>query len=158
MDHEHVRIAVSGATTPGVEHVPARRLESGYWELMRSPLYATQVAVGDVIRVLDSAAGKFEIVARGGNVSVQFYLGEHDADDVPATEDAARGIAAELATLGGHMDGMTAGLIACSIPSKVGFAAIEKLFEAATGRHPGAQWQYGNVYDSATGEPLRWWE
>lgn len=158
MDHEHVRIAVSDATTPGVEHVPARRLESGCWELIRSPLYAMQVAAGDVIRVLDSAAGSFEIVTRGGNVSVQFYLGEHEADDIQATKDIARGMAADLAVLGGHVDGMTAGLIACSIPSEAGFAAIEELFEAVTHRHPGAQWQYGNVYDSATGEPLRWWE
>src|SRR5262249_50230166 len=98
------------------------------------------------------------IVSRGGNVSVQFYLCEQDADDAQATAKAAMEIAPYIASLGGRMDGQTAGLIVYSIPSDVGFQAIEKVLEAAVRRHPGAQWQYCNVYDSETGEPLRWWE
>lgn len=158
MKHEHVRIAVTDATTPGVEHVPARKLQDGEWELVRSPLYATQVAAGDVIRILNSETGAFEIVARGGNVSVHFYLCEHDADNTQATASVAMDIAQDIASLGGRMDGQTAGLIVYSIPSQAGFPAIEKVLEAAARRHPGAQWQYCNVYDPRTGEPLRWWE
>jgi hypothetical protein len=158
MKHEHVRIAVTDTTTPGVEHVPARKLQDGEWELIRSPLYATQVAAGDVIRILDSETGTFEIVARGGNVSVHFYLCEHDADDAEATARIAKDIAPDIAELRGRMDGQTAGLIVYSIPSGAGFQAIEKVFEAAVRRHLGAQWQYCNVYDPRTGEPLRWWE
>lgn len=158
MDHEHVKIAVSDAIRPGVEHVPARKLADGTWELIRSPLYAMQVAAGDLVRVLDSDAGTFEILRRGGNVSVQFYLGPHQADDIQATKDAARAIELNLAILGGRLDGMTAGLVAFTIPVKAGFSAIENIFEEAAGRYVDAQWQYGNIYDPVTQEPLRWWE
>lgn len=158
MTHEHIRIAVSDTATPGFEHVPASRVEDGCWELTRSPLYATQVAAGDVIRVLDWDAGAFEIVRRGGNVSVQFYLSAQDADDAQATVAIASEISSELAILGGRMDGMTAGLIVFSIPYRVGFAAIEKVFEDTARRHVGTQWQYGNVYDPVTEDLLRWWE
>ena len=39
----------------------------------------------------------------------------------------------------------------------VGFTAIEEAVGAAVGRHPEAQWQYSNVYDPVTGEPIGWW-
>jgi hypothetical protein len=158
MSHEHVRIAVIGARTPGVEYVPARKLRGGQWQLICSPLYATQIASGDVIKILSSEAGTFEIIHRGGNVSIQFYLAESEADDVQATETVAREIAQSIAILGGRLDGQTAGLIVCTIPVKASFPAIEEVMEAAVRRHPGAQWQYCNVFDPDTGEPLRWWE
>lgn len=158
MKHEHVRITVSDATTPGVEHVPARQLRNGDWELLRSPLYATQVAAGDVVRILDSETGTFEIVTRGGNVCVQFYLHDRDADDAQATEKVARDITRDIASVGGRLDGQTPGLIAFSIPVRVGFPTIEQIFAAAVRRSPGAQWQYTNVYDPKTGVPLAWWE
>lgn len=76
MRHEHARVAVADAPSPGVENVPARRIERDVWQLLCSPLYAMGLAAGDVIRTTDAATGAFEIVARGGNVCVQFYLGE----------------------------------------------------------------------------------
>jgi hypothetical protein len=157
MNHEHVRVAVSGAERPGAEDVPARKTTDG-WELLRSPLYATQVAAGDVIRMIDRDAGSFEIVRRGGNISVQFYLAAHDMDNIEATTEIANEIESELAALGGRMDGKTAGLIVFSIPISAGFATVEKVFELAAHRHIGAQWQYGNVYDPLTQEPLLWWQ
>lgn len=158
MNHEHVKIAVTDSIKSGVEYVPANRMHEECWELIRSPLYATQVAAGDVIRVLDCETGSFEVVHRGGNVSVQFYLRPNDADNFDATTAVAKEIESELRVLDGRMDGMTAGLIVFSIPCKVGFAAIEKVFEDVAHRHIGAKWQYGNVYDPVTEEPLLWWE
>jgi hypothetical protein len=158
MTHEHVRIAVTDATRPGVEQVPARRIRDDEWQLLRSPLYATKVAAGDVIRVTNQDTGEFEIVARGGNVCVQFYMGASDVDDAEATMRAAKTIARDIEPLGGSMDAQTPGLIAFTLPVDVGFPAIESVFAAAAERHSGAEWQYSNVYDPATGDPLGWWE
>lgn len=105
-----------------------------------------------------SEVGAFEIVAHGGNVAVQFYLAESEADDVHATENVAKRLTPEIIALGGCMDGQTAGLIVYTIPIKAGFQAIEKVFEMGVSKFPGAQWQYSNVYDINTGEPLCWWE
>ncbi|HRK47244.1 MAG TPA: DUF4265 domain-containing protein [Nocardioides sp.] len=157
MAHEHVSIAVTDATRPGIEQVPARRVGDDEWQLLRSPLYATDVATGDVIRVTNHDTGEFEIVERGGNVCVQFYLGESETDDAEATMRVAKQLARELETLGGTMDAQTPGLIACTIPVDVGFPAIERVLAAAVEGHPGAEWQYSNVYDPATGDPLGWW-
>lgn len=158
MAHEHVRIAVADATRPGIEQVPARRISDIEWQLTRSPLYATEVAAGDVIRVINHDTGEFEIVARGGNVCVQFYMGASDVNDAEATTRAAQTIAREIEPLGGTMDAQTAGLIVFTIPVEVGFPAIEGVFVAAVERHPGAEWQYSNVYHPTTGDPLGWWE
>jgi hypothetical protein len=158
MAHEHVRIAVTDATRPGVEQVPARHVSDATWQLLRSPLYATGVAAGDVIRVTNHDTGEFEIVARGGNVCVQFYLAKSDVDDAEATMKVAGEIARDIEPLGGSVDAKTPGLITFTIPVDVGFPAIEKVFAAAAERHAGAEWQYSNVYDPATDEPLGWWE
>lgn len=156
--HEHVRLAVTGATVPGAEQVPARRISDAEWQLLRSPFYATEVAAGDVVRLTNHDTGEFEIVVRGGNVCVQFYLGESGIDDAEATMRVAMTLARDIEPLGGSMDAQTPGLIAFTIPVNVGFPAIERVFAAAVERHPGAEWQYSNVYDPATGDPLGWWE
>jgi len=158
MKHKHVKIAVADTNVRGVEHVPAIEFENGEWELINSPLYATQVAAGDIIRILDSETGAFEIVHHGGNISVQFYLAETQADDIQATNTVIKDLASAIAALNGRMDGYTAGLIVYSIPAKAGFSSIEKLFDAAVFRFPGAQWQYCNVFNPSTGEPLNWWD
>lgn len=157
MVHEHVGIAVTDATPPGVEQVPARRIGDAEWQLLRSPLYATEVAAGDIIRVTSHETGAFEIVKRGGNVCVQFYLRKSDVDNAEATKKIASALCASVESLGGSMDAQTLGLIAFTIPVHVGFPAIEKVFAAAAEQNPGAEWQYSNVYDPATGDPLEWW-
>jgi hypothetical protein len=157
MTHEHVGIAVKDAATPGIEQVPARPIGENEWELVRSPLYATEVAAGDVIRISNRETGEFEVVTRGGNVCVQFYLGETDADNSQMTIEVAKTIARDIEAFGGVMDAYTPGLIAFTIPVHVGFPAIEAVFLAAADRYHG-QWQYANVYDSTTGESLGWWK
>lgn len=158
MNHEHVRIAVTDATEPGVENVPARRVGSNEWQLLRSPLYATTVASGDTVKILNDETGTFEIVTRSGNVCVQFYLGESEADDAGATVAIADAIAPDVESLGGRIDAHTPGLIAFTVPVDVGFPTIEAICAAAVDRSAGAQWQYSNVYDPATGAPLGWWK
>lgn len=157
MNHDHVLIAVTDADPPGSEHVPARRLSNEEWEITRSPLYATEVASGDIIRTTDADVGGFEIVRRGGNVCVQLYLGENEADDAKATSDLAEEIGVLVKPLNGRVDATTAGLIALTIPVSAGFHTIEGVLEIAVEKSLGAQWQYANVYDPVSGEPLGWW-
>jgi len=158
MDHEHVRIAVADAELPGAEVVPARRLSKNEWELLRSPLYATEVASGDIIRIVDAETGSFEVMRRGGNVCVQFYLGETEADDADATARMAAIIKSKISPLGGRIDGTTPGLISATLDVSAGFPVIEAIFNEAIEKCPGAQWQFANVYDPHSGDPLGWWE
>lgn len=157
MSHDHVLIAVIDADPPGGEHVPARKLSNDEWEITRSPLYATEVASGDIIRTTNTAVGSFDIVRRGGNVCVQLYLGENEADDAKATSVFAEEIGILVKPLKGWVDATTAGLISLTIPVSAGFQAIEGVLEIAVEKSLGAQWQYANVYDPVSGEPLGWW-
>jgi hypothetical protein len=157
MDHEHVRIGVFDSTPPGSELVPARPLGDDLWELIRSPLYAMQVASGDVVKVLDPESGTFEVMKRGGNVCIQVYLGPREADDSEATTSIAEAIRRVIEPLGGRIDAVTPGLISCTLSIAVGFPVIESMFNAAASGSVGAQWQFANVYDPVTGEPLGWW-
>jgi hypothetical protein len=154
MSHDHVRIAVSDSNPPGVEVVPARRVGKDEWQLIQSPLYATEVASGDVIRILNEETGAFQVMTRGGNVSVQLYLGEADADETK-TVNVAKEIALEIRPLGGWMDAYTSGLIAFTVPVAVGFPSIE-VFAGAADRYAGSQWQYANVYDPLVPVRSRW--
>lgn len=157
MTHQHVQIAVHDADPPGAEAVPARHLQQNEWELLRSPLYATQVARGDIVRVIDAERGAYELIKRGGYVCVQLYLDEDDADNEEATKRAAEVVNACIAPLGGQIDGMTKGLVSASVMVNAGFPAIEAAFDKACVLCAGAQWQFANVYDPLTGAPLGWW-
>jgi Domain of unknown function (DUF4265) len=156
--HDHVKVAVEGALSKGVESVPAQYVGDGKWLLLRSPLYAMQLAAGDIIATLDNEAGAFEVISRGGNVAVHFYLPESDLDDSEATKAAADDLEPRVAKLQGLLDGKTLGLMVFTIPVSATFRVIEDLFAAAVSERPGAQWQFANVYHPTTGEPLRWWE
>lgn len=157
MQHDHIAIAVLDSDPPGSEAVPAVRIEGDQWELLESPLYATQVAAGDVLKVLDPSNGTFEIMTRGGNLCVQFYLSPDKAECQSATTEATNWLDRELTALGGRIDGRTTGLISCTVPASAGFGVVEKVFNVAAEKFSGAQWQYGNVYDPASGEPIGWW-
>jgi hypothetical protein len=158
MAHDHVPVAVEGSATSGVEFVPAQQLGVGKWLLLRSPLYALQLAAGDTIQMAENGAGVFEVVARGGNVAVHFYLPENQLDDPGATTCVETTITPQVVGLGGRLDGQTTGLLVYTIPIEASFPVIEGIFATALDQFPGAQWQYTNVYDSTTGEPLGWWQ
>ena len=158
MQHEHVRIAVTDTDNPGFERVPARRVNDTEWQLLTSPLYAMNVAAGDTVKVIDGETGAYEIVARGGNVCVQFYLSERQMNEPDFGADLAAAIETDLADVDGWIDGHAPGLIAFTIPVRSGFATIERICASAMARCDDAEWQYSNVYDPVTGDLLGWWE
>jgi hypothetical protein len=108
--------------------------------------------------VVSPERGEYELLERGGYVCVQLYLDERDSDSATATERAAQVLESSIATLGGEIDAMTPGLISASLPVKVGFPSIEAAMAEAMSMLGEAQWQFANVYDPGTGEPLGWWE
>lgn len=158
MAHDHVKVAVEGSAISGVEFVPAQDLGAGKWLLLRSPLYASRLAAGDTIRIVGVSSGAFEILSRGGNVGIHFYLPESQRNDARATEVLAKKILPFIQELGGDLDGHTAGLMVFTIPVLAGFRNIESALAEAIAAAPGAEWEYTNVYDLTTGAPLGWWE
>ena len=157
MSHDHVMIAVVDADSSGGEYVPACQLSDDTWELLNSPLYAIGLASGDIIKVTNPESGSFEILKRGGNICIQFYMGATHANDLAVTRKVAEEIETQIHSIEGKVDGVTAGLISCTLTVEVGFQLIESIFEALVHESVGAQWQYANVYDFKTGEPLNWW-
>ena len=154
--HGHVRISVDN--DGGYEWVPAEKGEAGHWILLRSPLYAMRLAAGDTLKIANEEPGTFEIVDRGGNIAVQFYLPETDCDDPLATKLVIDRITPEVELLSGRLDGQTTGSMVFTLPMEAGFQAIESVFARAVQEFEGAQWQYANVYDPITGKPLMWWK
>lgn len=158
IQHEHINIIVLDADPPGVEQVPARQIDNELWELVKSPLYATEVAAGDFIKVLEAEHGTFELVKRGGNVSVQYYLAAEQADSTDSTCQVVEFLERQLRPISGRVDAHTQGLVSCTVPVVASFSVIENIFFGAIEAFPNSQWQYGNVYDPSTGEPIGWWE
>ena len=155
--HDHVKIRVADAEPGGSELVPARRIRNLEWELLRSPLYATGLASGDIVRTTTRDDGSFLVQRRGGNVCVQFYMSSDDADDLEATRRVAGEVLEWVAPMGGRIDGICPGLFTCTIPVVAGLTAIEAAFVAVAGNNLGSQWQFANVFDFHTGQPLNWW-
>ena len=128
MAHDHVKIIVLDAEPPGAEEVPALQRAGNVWELLKSPLYATQVAAGDLVKVLQAEHGTFEIVRRGGNVCVQLFLASDQADSMEFTNKVADFLEKKLRLIDGRVDGQTPGLVSCTVPVAAGFGKIEKVF------------------------------
>jgi Domain of unknown function (DUF4265) len=115
------------------------------YRIVASPALVLGVASGDLIRVDD---GRFEVLSRGPNLVIQVY-GPHDLVDEAVTD---------VWRLGGALDGHAKRVTAFTIPVKVGFSAVEAVFNALVGRHPELEWYFGNVYDTDGVTPLGWWE
>lgn len=144
----------AGRTTAGEpvrEELPAQAVGDGTYELLASPGVASNVAKGDVIRVLD-ANGSIEIIRRGGNVCVQTYfssyLENNDRQEIEANF---------LTELTGSVDGDSDGNMCFSIPVSVGFSKIEDFFNNLANKYFQVSWSYGNVYGDDGVTPLNWW-
>lgn len=148
---DHVRLFAGTASSgqPVYETVPAHLVEPGVYEVSHSPALAMGCAAGDRIRVL--ADGRFEVLARGGNLCVMIY-----PDSPP--DNAA------VAALRATVDGLR-GVVECpadnrfvvlTVPIGAGFPAVEAAVAEWTSAHS-AEWQYGNVYDD-NDRPLGWWD
>jgi hypothetical protein len=147
----HVRLFAGVATSgkPVHEVVPAVWITRAECEILGSPALATGCAAGDRVRVL--ADGRFEVVARGGNVCLVICPRTPPADDVFARLHDAFGELAGLVEAPADKR-----FIVATVPVSAGFPAIEAVVVEWTSRN-NAEWYYGNVYDEDD-RPLGWWE
>ncbi|WP_129307335.1 DUF4265 domain-containing protein [Streptomyces sp. L2] len=118
------------------------------FRVLATPGLVLGVAAGDRLRV-DEGSGTFEILSRGGNVSIQFY----------GSQAAADSLLSKIETLGGWLDGHKSGLWIFTISAAGGFTELERVLNSVTEDHSGVEWYYGNVYDEKDGvTPLNWWK
>lgn len=109
--------------------------------LTRSPALC-RAASGDILKVNPDQS--FEIVERGGNVSVQIMA-------APNGHDIAEKFDRRVRALGGVVDAVGP-IVVLTIPVTAGFARIEAMMTGTS------DWFYGNVYDPADDvTPLNWW-
>jgi hypothetical protein len=119
------------------------------------PAFTYGVGLKDVIRLLDSASGTYEVVKYGKQIVVRLYVdGSLERPQIKTLID-------DILSLGGHFEigknsDQTGGksLLLIALDSELGFKRIEDLLKPFD--TIGYQWEYGNVYD-AEGNPLNWW-
>ncbi len=126
------------------------------YELNSIPAFLFGVALHDTVELLDAESGAFNVIRRGGQVTIRLYLkGTLDRIEVTSLLD-------EITAANGYFEvGKNAkansgtSLLLLSLPVNLGFPRIEALMAPF---HDGTcQWEYGNVYDRQ-GLPLNWWE
>ncbi len=120
--------------------------------LLRSPLFARNLASGDTLKLINPDAAEYELERRSGNLCVRVFrkLGIQEVDNF---------LTPTIEKLGGALDLGEEHALVYSIHVSIGFGTIEKLLDHASQTYDGTVWYYGNVYDPEDGEtPLRWWE
>jgi hypothetical protein len=124
--------------------------------LVRSiPAFVYGLASGDSIRMLDRESGRYELCARGGQVTVRVFVGGSlDRPDVRGLIDRAVLVGGTYEVARNDPDGDGASLLLLSVDVRIGFAEIESMIAKVEG--PDVRWEYGNVYDE-DGASLNWW-
>jgi hypothetical protein len=134
---------------PAFEPVHAQPLGGATYKIEFSPCFAFGIAAGDEFEL--SGDGNYRVLTRAGNVAVRVLSGEP-----VALFEKSLSTEVQL-TLGGRLDGSIAHGLVYTVPVKVGFPAIERVFIDFMASTPGILWEFGNVYDD-DGNPLCWWE
>lgn len=120
------------------------------YRLLKSPLFVRGVAAQDTVKIQPESRGRFEVLQRSGNLALRIFFREKD-------ENLSNSIVAELEKLGGSIDINSDRALAVSIYFGIGFSTIEDMVSKLI-KDTDCQWNYGNVYDSESGEPLNWWQ
>lgn len=119
--------------------------------LLRSPLFARNLASGDTVRLINPAIAQYELERRSGNLCVRIFR-KRDIDEV---DDF---LTPRLEKLGGARDLVSDRGLVYSVHVSLGFKTIEEHLDAACAACPDTVWYYGNVYDPEDGvTPLQWW-
>lgn len=140
-------VALAGHKTNGepVREVLLVEPDGDAYRLVATPALVLGVAAADLIQI--DEGGNVTVLSRGGNVAVQLF-GEHEWGDE---------LASELAPYGARIDARAPRLTVLTVPVRVGFPAVESALAEWSGRHPAAEWYYGNVYAADGMTPLNWW-
>lgn len=121
-------------------------------ELIHSPLFARNVAAGDVVRLEKGRTGRFEVLKRSGKLALRVI-------SKASIEALAEELTPRVEKLDGSLDIRTERALSYSLHVNIGFSAIEALFDEVMSRYPDTVWYYGNIYDPRDGvTPLNWWD
>lgn len=120
------------------------------YQLLHSPGFVRGLARGDYFELISRQAGSFKVTWRSGNLAIRVYtrMPSQSLDSV---------LTPQVDQLQGRRDVMSDFLLVYSIGLEAGFEAIESVFDQAIDGSADASWNYGNVYDEFSGEPLNWW-
>lgn len=125
--------------------------DAAHVRLLKSPLFARNLAAGDKVRVINADTAEYELVQRSGNLAIRIFR-RNQIDPVEQNLTPA------IEKLGGAHDLHTDRALVYSIHFSIGFQAIEDLLNRACQDYPDTVWYYGNVYDPEDGTtPLQWW-
>ena len=134
---------------PVYEEVLVERRSGQQYKLLRSPGLVLGIAADDVIAVVGD--GTYDVLERGGNLCIQIFA----RGDLTVLEETAT---EKLMPLRGRLDGKAKTQLVYTIPVTAGFPAVESVLNELVAQAPGAEWYYGNVYDTSDGvTPLNWW-
>jgi hypothetical protein len=129
--------------------------EKECYRVISIPAFIYDLAAKDIVRIIEPATGKFELIDRGGQVTIRAFIdGTLDRPDVHS-------LLSSIEQVGGmHEIGKNdtvpggASLLLLSFDAKIGFPKMENILSAIEG--PDVRWEYANVYDT-NGRPLNWW-
>lgn len=120
------------------------------YRLIKSAAFAPGLAKDDLV-VLEGDKGAYTVIEHGGNLSMR-VLSKVEGSDWQEPIKAA------LEKIGASIDRETPRMMIASIHVSVGFKLIEQALEKLITTGGDIIWQYGNVYNPETGEPLNWWQ
>jgi hypothetical protein len=149
----HIELFVEGAPLGATQPVEVEWIASDEYRVVVSPGLVEGIAAGDIIRLLDRVSGRFEVIRRGGNLSVKFAFDAASAEAASTVDVVTR----ELEACGGRLDGRIRSAAVWTVPVQAGFATIERVMASAVARVERSGWWYGNVYDEQD-VPLGWWD
>jgi hypothetical protein len=147
----HLDLFVEGGRARGTQPVPVEALGDGRFRVLHSPGLVEGIAAEDVIRITDERTGRFEVVERGGNLSIK-VMGRSSVAELRARLER------DLGALGGWCDGEIEIAAVFTVPVRAGFPAVESALRAALESHPGFEIYFGNVYAEDGVTPLGWWK
>lgn len=146
--HDHIELLAGNNSrgAPVTEQVPAEHLGESQYRILATPGLVWGCARSDVVRVL--AGGAFEVVERGGNVTI------HISETLPPSAlDALRH---SFRSLDGEVEEPEdRRFTVITVPVSAGFKAIEDAADDALAS-VNVSWAFGNVYDE-NDVPLNWW-
>ena len=125
--------------------------QANCYQLLQSPVFVRGIARADVIQKLDVPRGAFKIIRRSGNLCIRVF----GKQELAAIEQS---LTPQLEKLGGNLDICEPNVLVYSIHVSCGFQAVEKLLDDALQDTVHVIWNYGNVYDPDSAEPLNWWQ
>jgi hypothetical protein len=131
---------------PQFEPVHVEAASEDHFKVLYSPGLAYEVAAGDTIRV--DEAGDYEVLDRGGNISVRLYSKRLIDDELGALQE-------EFEALGGTLDGQVPKAAVFTVPASMNIPRVREIMRKFLAAHNDCIWEFGNIFD-AQGKPLEW--